>query len=45
MWLVSNLQICVDDQCTDLEALGVGTNKFVDFVPVLENDKRWHLRK
>jgi len=37
--------MCVDDQCTDLEASGVGPNKVCDFVPVLENDERRHLRK
>jgi hypothetical protein len=45
VWLVSNMHMCVDDQCTDLEALGVGTNEFFDFFAALEHDERWHLRK
>src|SRR6266576_3869161 len=33
VWPVSNMQMCVDDRCTDLQALGVGTNKVIDFLP------------
>jgi hypothetical protein len=45
VWLVSNMQLCVGYQCTNLEPLRVGTNKFLDLLAVLENDERRHLRK
>ena len=43
--LVSNMQMCLNDQCTDLQALGVRANKFILFLPAFVNDERWHLRK
>jgi hypothetical protein len=39
------MQMCVDDQFTDLKARGVGTNNVIDFLPALENHERWHLQK
>ena len=42
-WLVSNMRTYPGQRWTHPEPILVSTNKFADFIPVLEDDKRRHL--
>lgn len=41
--LVSDVQTCPKQRWNYLEPIRVGTNKILDFIPILEDDERRHL--